>query len=202
MFQKIKTKIKFKRAVSYGGIVVSSEIGFNSKVHRNAEIRNTKMGDHSYVGDFTIVNNTQVGDFCSIGQYCIIGLHKHPLNFVSTSPLFYSQGNQLQRPLKQVQVQNKEILDTVVEHDVWIGSGALVVGGLTLAQGTVIGAGSVVVKDTLPYGIYGGNPAKLIRKRFADDVIEKLIKRNIYDDINVILETPSVMLDPENILGL
>ena len=64
---------------------------------------------------------------------------------------------------------------TVVESDVWVGANATVLAGVKLAVGSVVGAGSVLTRDTHAYGVYVGNPAKLIRHRFEPDVCEKLL---------------------------
>ena len=66
--------------------------------------------------------------------------------------------------------------ETVIGNDVWIGTHCLIKSGVTIADGAVIGMGSVVTKDVGPYEIWAGNPAKLIRKRFDDETIDKLLK--------------------------
>lgn len=66
--------------------------------------------------------------------------------------------------------------DIKIGHDVWIGERVTCLPGVEIATGSVIGAGSIVTKSTQPYGIYAGNPAKFIRPRFKDDVIETLLQ--------------------------
>ena len=66
--------------------------------------------------------------------------------------------------------------NTYIGNDVWIGEGVKIKAGVTIGDGAVVGMGSIVTKDLEPYGIYAGNPAKLIRRRFDDDTIEQLIK--------------------------
>ncbi|EJT6167524.1 CatB-related O-acetyltransferase [Clostridium perfringens] len=64
---------------------------------------------------------------------------------------------------------------TVIENDVWIGANTLIKSGVKIGNGAIIGMGSVVTKNVPPYEIWAGNPAKCIRKRFDDDIIEKLL---------------------------
>lgn len=66
----------------------------------------------------------------------------------------------------------------VVSDDVWLGIDTMVMSGVTIGQGAVVAARSVVVKDVPPYAIVGGNPAKIIKYRFSSEIIEKLLKVN------------------------
>lgn len=66
----------------------------------------------------------------------------------------------------------------VVSDDVWSGIDTMVMSGVTIGQGAVVAARSVVVKDVPPYAIVGGNPAKIIKYRFSSEIIEKLLKVN------------------------
>jgi acetyltransferase-like isoleucine patch superfamily enzyme len=70
---------------------------------------------------------------------------------------------------------------TVIGNDVWIGENALVKAGVTIANGAVVGMGSVVTRDIGPYEIWVGNPARLLRKRFSDENIELLLKIKWWD---------------------
>ena len=71
--------------------------------------------------------------------------------------------------------------DTVIENDVWIGYDSLIMPGVKIGNGAIIAARSVVVKDVAPYSIVGGNPAKEIRKRFSDDIINFLQEAKWWD---------------------
>jgi chloramphenicol O-acetyltransferase type B len=71
--------------------------------------------------------------------------------------------------------------DTEIGHDVWIGAEAMILPGIKVGHGSVIGARSVVTKDVQPYSIIAGNPAKIIRMRFKDDQIKKLLELKWWD---------------------
>lgn len=67
--------------------------------------------------------------------------------------------------------------DVVIEDDVWIGAGTIILKGVRIGRGSVIGAGSVVTKDTQPYSINAGNPCRKISMRFTETEIEEHEKR-------------------------
>jgi virginiamycin A acetyltransferase len=71
--------------------------------------------------------------------------------------------------------------DTVVGHDVWLGYSALVLPGVTISHGAVVAAASVVTRDVPPYAIVGGNPARVLRQRFDDDDVERLLRAAWWD---------------------
>lgn len=109
-----------------------------------------------------------IGCFCSIANnvfFCMGG--EHLLNRISTYP-FLSKVNHVISSISKG--------DIIVQDDVWIGRNAIILSGVTIGQGAVIGAGSVVTKSVPPYAIVAGNPAKLIRYRFSKQIIKELMK--------------------------
>jgi acetyltransferase-like isoleucine patch superfamily enzyme len=97
----------------------------------------------------------------------------HPLDWVSTSPVFYSGRDSVKMKFSTFD-RPKDIV-TIINHDVWIGQYCLIKQGVTIGTGAVIGMGSVLTKDVPPYEIWAGNPAKFIKKRFDEETIEKLL---------------------------
>ncbi|HEX5894762.1 MAG TPA: CatB-related O-acetyltransferase [Thermoleophilaceae bacterium] len=71
--------------------------------------------------------------------------------------------------------------DTVVGHDVWLGYGALVMPGVSIGSGAVVAAGSVVAADVPAYAIVAGNPARVVRRRYEDDDVERLLRAAWWD---------------------
>jgi acetyltransferase-like isoleucine patch superfamily enzyme len=113
-----------------------------------------------------------IGRYCSIAdKVTIIAGGEHDKDWVSTYPfipvwkvdnLYY-----MQKP------RNKG--NITIGNDVWISNNVIILSGVTISDGSVVGAGSVVTKDVPPYCIVAGNPAKIIKKRFSDEIIEKLL---------------------------
>jgi acetyltransferase-like isoleucine patch superfamily enzyme len=137
-----------------------------------------EVGKYSYTdgGSPNVVINKDgyskliIGSFVSIGPHCDIYLgSEHKTEFVSTFPF-----SRIFHGSPQVQCA-KSKGNIVIGSDVWIGSHVIILSGVNIGHGAVIGAGSVVAKDVQPYSIVVGNPIREIRKRFSQDVIEKLL---------------------------
>lgn len=128
----------------------------------------------------------KVGRYCSFGEDVQIGRQAHALNNWSSSPFFTGQGVGANSTILSVNTFSKlkaaygngPPKKTTIGNDVWIGHGAFIKPGIKIGDGSVIAAGSVVTKDVEPYSIMGGNPAKLIKKRFDDIIIDKLMASN------------------------
>ena len=130
------------------------------------------------------INNDRlvIGKFCSIacGAKFIFNSANHTLKSLSTYtfPLFFEEWDLLKSEVASAW-DNKG--DIVIGNDVWIGYGAVIMAGVTIGDGAIIGTRAVVTKDVEPYSIVGGIPAKEIRKRFAPDVIERLMELQWWD---------------------
>lgn len=150
--------------------VKESIVHNTARVCSGSHIVRTNIGKYSYIGNFCTVINTSIGSFCSIADNCIIGGANHPIYWVSTSPVFHNGKNIMGKNFSSHEFKTTE--ETNIGNDVWIGNNCLIKSGVSISNGAVIGMGSVVSKDVGAYEIWAGNPAKLIRKRFEEDVIE------------------------------
>ena len=152
---------------------------------------NVIIGDYTYYDDpdgpERFFENIQyhfdfIGDKLIIGRYCalarkttfIMNGGNHALGAFSTYPFYiFASGWEKGEPSRRLTPSAK---DTVVGNDVWIGCSATILPGVNIGHGCVVGAQSVVAKDVPPYSIVAGNPARLIRPRFSEDVVEKLLE--------------------------
>lgn len=152
--------------------IKNSKINRTSKICPGCEVYNTSINKYSYIGSRCFIVNTSIGSFCSIADRCSIGGATHPVEYVSTSPIFCEGRNVLR---KNFATLTKPITkNTVIGNDVWLGMGCYIKAGVTIGDGAVVGMGSVVTKNIPPYEIWAGNPAKKIRNRFTDKQIEKI----------------------------
>ncbi|PFD99357.1 CatB-related O-acetyltransferase [Priestia megaterium] len=163
-------KIKFHGNVSY----TDCELGDYCSFGNNTHLHNVSIQQFSYIGPNSRINNTEIGKFCSISEGVKIGLGTHPIEHISTSPVFYSINNQLplmfsHKPLFE------EYKTTKIDNDVWIGANVVLLDGIHIGNGAIIAAGAVVTKNVPDYAIVGGVPAKIIRYRFDEETRQLLI---------------------------
>ena len=153
-----------------------------------------KVGRNTYCAKTVEVIHpaTTIGSFCSISQNTMIGPGEHPLNYLSTSPCFYMNMFGWRNRICNFNPANP----CTIGNDVWIGYGVFIKEGITVGDGAVIGAGSVVVKDVPPYAIVGGAPAKIIKYRFNEQTIKKLLELKWWDlDDEIIQKIPFENID-------
>jgi chloramphenicol O-acetyltransferase type B len=122
-----------------------------------------------------------VGSFCSIGSgaaFIMAGNQGHRNDWISTFPFFYMPDVEAFAGAADGYARGG---DTVIGNDVWIGSEAIIMPGVTIGHGAVIGTRALVTRDVEPYAIVGGNPARVIRKRFDEASIAKLLEMAWWD---------------------
>ena len=122
------------------------------------------------------IDKLVIGKYCSIAtgvQFMMCGTQGHNYNWIATHPLVGIDGSRFPGHLWKG--------DTVIGNDVWLGAESLIMPGIKIADGAVIAARSVVTKNVGPFEIWGGNPARFIKKRFEDEEIIKLLQIKWWD---------------------
>lgn len=155
------------------------KIDKNAKVAAQCVLANVSMDRYSYIGSETHITNCQIGQFSSIGGGCQIGGGKHPLDMVSTSPVFLEGRNILKKNFSKIRFDGDAIV--TIGDDVWIGDGCYIKAGVNIGSGAIIGAHAVVTRDVAPYDVAAGCPARTIRKRFSEVIINELLRITWWD---------------------
>lgn len=164
---------------------------------REIYVKPTLSNPNIIVGDFTYIADSEfeshvthhyewLGDRLIIGRFCQIGAGvefvmngaNHQMNAVSTFPFYTLEGWSMNPPEPQ-DLPFKG--DTVIGNDVWIGQHAVILPGVHIGDGAIIGANSVAGCDVKPYTVVIGNPARELRKRFDDELIDLLLRFRWWD---------------------
>lgn len=170
--------VYLKNVVTDPAISVGDFTMYNDFAHDPRQFEKNNVLYHYPVNQDKLV----IGKFCSIacGAKFLFNSANHTQTSLSTYPfaIFFDEWGLRMQDVADAW-DNKG--DIVIGSDVWIGYEAVILAGVTVGHGAIIGTCAVVTKDVPPYTIVGGVPAKPIRKRFADDVIEKLLALRWWD---------------------
>jgi acetyltransferase-like isoleucine patch superfamily enzyme len=160
---------------------------FRKKMRRDFISTKDLLGDRYQIGEHTYgkprvidrgeMVSLRIGKYCSISTQVIIFLgSEHRMDWVSTYPFPY-----LWKEASSTKGHPFSKGDVIIGNDVYIGYHVTILSGVTIGDGAAIGAGSVVTKDIPPYAIAAGNPAQIIRYRFGEETIQKLLKIRWWD---------------------
>lgn len=150
-------------------------------------LRNIRIGKYSYTRTGTLRHVKSIGRYCAIGPNVTIGEGEHPTDWLSCTSMQYHADVFAFHPETKAKGNDHVVPRTgenykgpgelcAIGNDVWIGAGAQIRRGVKIGDGAIIAGGAFVGKDVEPYSIVGGLPAKVIRKRFDDPTIERLLK--------------------------
>lgn len=154
---------------------------FEDILFKGAPIGKMSYGFHR-LSVHSIKGLSCVGRFCSLGARVEVRGFHHPLDWVSTNPFLYKSDREVIDSNKALPedciAKNKKVK---IGHDVWIGQGVQILRPVTIGDGAVVAAGSVVCKDVPAYAIVGGVPAKVLRYRIDEKLIGKMLAIKWWD---------------------
>ena len=168
--RKIKTITNVKPAIKNKNIIVGDFTYF-----ADTDFEKHVTHHYDFIGDKLII-----GKFCQIaaGVNFVMNGANHQMNAVTTFPFYIFEGwKQKVPPLNKMPLKG----DTIIGNDVWIGQNVTILPGVHIGDGAIIGLNSVAGSDVAPYTIVAGNPAKVIRKRFDNQLIKLLLKLKWWD---------------------
>ena len=168
--RKIKTITNVKPAIKNKNIIVGDFTYF-----ADTDFEKHVTHHYDFIGDKLII-----GKFCQIaaGVNFVMNGANHQMNAVTTFPFYiFEDWKQQVPPLNKMPLKG----DTIIGNDVWIGQNVTILPGVHIGDGAIIGLNSVVGSDVAPYTIVAGNPAKVIRKRFDNQLIKLLLKLKWWD---------------------
>ena len=173
--------------------VIHPIAGYDKEIYVKPTVKNPNI----IVGDFTYIADSQfeshvthfypwsrdkltIGRFCQIasGVEFVMNDANHQMNAVSTFPFYTLEGWEMEPPASSDMPFKG---DTVIGNDVWIGQNAVILPGVQIGDGAIIGANSVVGCDVAPYTIAVGNPARALRKRFDDELVDLMLRFRWWD---------------------
>lgn len=172
----VKTHLEDYTVVGERSDIAETKMCIHSEFGRNNLIRNVIIGNGSYTGSNCIVKDAVIGKYCSISWNVSIGGANHSMNAASMYSNYWWKRTFVAEPNRVERVKV-----TKIGNDVWIGAGAIILSGVSVGDGAVIAAGSVVTKDVPRYMIVGGVPAKILRYRFSPEIIKELVRIKWWD---------------------
>ena len=178
----IKKQLRKKNIIFGRNVIINKRNvyeGYN-EIYKNCEVRSSFIGLGTYIASFSRIINAKIGRFCAIGENVRTSLGRHPTHKIITiHPSFYSLKKQAGYTIAERQhfdehkfVDEKFVVE--IGNDVWIGNDSMIMDGVKIEDGTIIAAKSIVNKDSTPYSIIAGTPAKIIGHRFSDSTINFL----------------------------
>ncbi|MDB5987565.1 MAG: antibiotic acetyltransferase [Nevskia sp.] len=152
-------------------------------------IKNSSLGVFTYINGYQSgsLYSCEVGRYCSIAEEVMLGAPEHPSDWLSSHPFAFTRREYLPKFYKLPEFERLapdgseptpflQPAKTYFGHDVWIGAGVFVKRGVRIGDGAIVAARAVVTRDVAPYAIVAGLPAKTIRLRFPESIVERLLK--------------------------
>lgn len=169
--------LSYEPAVHASSHILNSYAGEWTSIGPNNNLIDSRIGAYTYTMDDVTINYAEVGKFTSIASHVCINPVDHPMDRVTQHHMTYRRA-----AFGFAATDDADIFEwrkgnrVTIGHDVWIGHGAIVMKGVHIGTGAVVGSGAIVTKDIEPYTVVVGVPARPIKKRFSQDIIDALLQ--------------------------
>ena len=173
-----QSSIGEKTVVRGNSMILRSVVGNRCEIEKNNVIDHADIGDMTYTGMGTSIMWAAVGKYCNISRHVDIGSNEHDYRAASMYPEY-----RLKRVVGGKLLFHPDEQPISIGNDVWIGHGVSILRkpGLVIGDGAVIGAGAVVTKSIPSYAIAVGNPARILKYRFSEEIIEAMLRIRWWD---------------------
>lgn len=170
--------------------VTNSSFGAYVEIGAGSRIANSNWGDYSYCDRTCDIANAEIGKFANIASFTRIGATDHPLEKASLHHFHYRSADYWDDAKDDADWFARRAGRTArIGHDTWIGHAAIIKPEVTIGNGAVIASGAIVTKDVPPYTIVAGVTAQPIRRRFPEDVADRMEQLSWWDWDNARLRT-------------
>lgn len=169
----VKSTLEENTFIGDGSKVDNCNLSNFSRSGKYNHLYFVNLGRHTYTGQDTVIMHTEIGNFTSISWGVTIGASEHDFNRITSHTFLYNPYDKLNGGKMYYDKFEKECK---IGNDVWIGANSTVLRGVTLGDGVVVGANSIVTKSIPPYAVVAGNPARIIKYRFDEEIIRRFLK--------------------------
>ncbi|WP_050603049.1 chloramphenicol acetyltransferase [Ruegeria sp. 6PALISEP08] len=170
--------------------ITNSSFGAYVEIGAGSRIANSNWGDYSYCDRTCDIANAEIGKFANIASFTRIGATDHPLEKASLHHFHYRSADYWDDAQDDADWFARRAGRTArIGHDTWIGHAAIIKPEVTIGNGAVIASGAIVTKDVPPYTIVAGVTAQPIRRRFPEDVADRMEQLSWWDWDNARLRT-------------
>ncbi|PLY05264.1 MAG: acetyltransferase [Arcobacter sp.] len=162
-------------------IVENCSFGEYTEVRDYVNISDSIMDNYSYVCEYSQITNSHIGKFVNIASNVRINPGFHPYEMPCQHHLLYRRKQYGFGENDEAFFNYRKVQKVKIGHDVWIGHGAVIMPGITVGNGSIIGANAVVTKDVPAYAIVAGVSSKILKYRFSKEIINKLEEISWWD---------------------
>jgi len=182
-FESLLLKNPFIR-IEFSGRITNSYLAGGNMVGSHSTFARSKVGRYVAIGCHSFMSRTKTGNFCTFGNRVSIGglnhdyrlATSHEVAFRNTSAIYGE--TIIDKDAYTQAIEHEHQYHIEMGHDIWIGDNVVILPGRKIGTGAVIGAGTVVVTDVPAYAIVVGNPGRVLKYRFSDEIISRLLSSN------------------------